>query len=285
MALLALTPAERDHFIAYGFAHLRGCFPAGPGSLAQRWVEASWQRAGVDRAQPQTWPTRPVAMPSTASVPLREFAPRVLDAIADLLGGPEQVKDPEPSWNDQFLINYAVGADEPWVPPSAAAPRGINWHIDGNWFRHFLDSPEQGLLCLVMWTDLVHRGGATCIAPDSIAGVARHLLAHPEGLGPNDFGWSELIAGARDFREVTGEAGDVVLIHPLVMHRGSQNQLRRLRVISNAVSSQREPLRFRRADGAYTPVEQAVLDALGVDALDFAITGERGWIDPRKQAS
>jgi hypothetical protein len=138
---------------------------------------------------------------------------------------------------------------------------------------------------VVLWTDMVHRGGATFIAPDSIAGVARHLHAHPEGLEPNGFSWGNLIAQATDFRELTGEAGDVVLVHPLVMHRGSQNPLRRLRIISNAVASQREPLRFRRDDGAYTPVEQAVLDALGVDGLDYAITGQRAWIDPRKKAS
>jgi hypothetical protein len=283
MALLGLTPAERDHFIAHGFVHLRGCFPAGPGTLARRWVDDSWARSGVDPRDPASWPEAPVVLPRTAAVRVSEFAPRVHAAIADLLGGPELVKDPGLEWGDNFLINYAVGADAPWVPPGPAAPAGQNWHIDGNWFRHFLDSPEQGLLGLVMWTDLVHRGGATFIAPDSVAGVARHLLAHPEGLEPDDFSWGELIGRASDFREVLGEAGDVVLIHPLVMHRGSQNQLRRLRVISNAVSSQREPLRFRRADGAYTPVERVILEALGESALDYAITGTREWLDPRRK--
>jgi hypothetical protein len=285
VALRALTSAERDHFIAHGFVHLRGCFPTGPGTLAQRWIDASWARAQVDRDRPESWPGRPVALERTESVPVRQLAPRVMDAIADLLGGPELVRDPHLTWGDNFLINYAVGAGEPWVPPGRDAPAGINWHIDGNWFRHFLDSPEQGLLGVVLWTDLVHRGGATFIAPDSISPVARHLAAHPEGLGPNEFPWREMIGQANDFRELIGEAGDVVLVHPLVMHRGSQNQLRRLRVISNAVSSQREPLRFKRADGAYTPVEQAVLEAMGVNEFDYAITGQRGWIDPRKKAS
>jgi hypothetical protein len=285
VTLQALTPAERDHFIAHGFVHLRGCFRTGPGTLAHRWIDLSWARAEVDRERPETWPTRPVALGRTESVPVREFAPRVAAAIADLLGGPERVKDPHLSWGDNFLINYAVGADEPWVGPGREAPNGQNWHIDGNWFRHFLDSPEQGLLCVVMWTDLVHRGGATFIAPDSIGPVARHLHDHPEGLGPDQFPWRGIIDRASDFRELLGEAGDVALVHPLVMHRGSQNQLRRLRIISNAVASQREPLRFARQDGAYTPVEQAILDGLGVRSLDYAITGQRAWIDPRKKAS
>ncbi len=282
MTLHGLSQAERDHFIAHGFVHLRGCFPAGEGTLARRWVDASWARAGVDPSDPARWPTSPVGLPAVDSVAVREFAPRAYAAIADLLGGLACVKDPEMRWGDGFLINYAVGADQPWVPPGAASPTGINWHVDGNWFRHFLDSPEQGLLAVVMWTDVVHRGGATFIAPDSVAAVARHLRAHPEGLEPDQFGWGGLIETATDFREVTGAAGDVVLVHPLVMHRGSQNPLRRLRVISNAVSSQREPLRFSRPDGAYTPVEQVILNALGVQALDWAITGERAWIDPRR---
>lgn len=282
MALQGLTSAELDHFLAHGFVHLRGCFDAGPGSLARRWVDASWTRAGVDPADPARWPGKPVVLPRDQTIPVREIAPRVAGAIADLLGGEDMVKAPLRDWGDDFLINYAVGADAPFVPLGPQAPAGQGWHVDGGWFRHFLDSPEQGLLCVVLWTDMVHRGGATCIAPDSVAAIARHLLAHPEGLDPIDMESRAAIATARDFRELTGDAGDVVLVHPLVMHRGSQNPLRRLRVISNGVSSQSEPLRLSRPDGAYTPVERVILSALGVPRIDFAITGQRGWMDPRR---
>jgi hypothetical protein len=52
---------------------------------------------------------------------------------------------------------------------AAAVPSSPDWHKDGDFFRHFLDSPEQGLLTIVLWSDIEERGGGTFIAPDSVA--------------------------------------------------------------------------------------------------------------------
>ena len=52
-------------------------------------------------------------------------------------------------WGDGFIINFALGAAEAWQPPKA---RRIGWHKDGDFFRHFLDSPGTGIAdyrCLV----------------------------------------------------------------------------------------------------------------------------------------
>ena len=64
----------------------------------------------------------------------------------------------------------------------AARPRGsVGWHKDGDFFRHFLDSPEQGLLTFVLWSDIEPRGGGTFVAADSVPVVARTLAAAPGG--------------------------------------------------------------------------------------------------------
>lgn len=191
------------------------------------------------------------------------------------MGGTERMHDSDFYWDNAFLMNYAVGADEPPVPCGPESPAGINWHVDGIWFRHFLDSPEQGILGVVCWDDMVSGGGATCIAPDSIAPIARYLMDHPEGVGPHDFPWEGLIRKCASFVECCAEAGDVVLLHPFIMHRGSQNHLRRPRFMTNIVTSFREPLNFSRENGAYNAIEGAILRALGVDRLDFAIAGPR----------
>ena len=57
----------------------------------------------------------------------------------------------KPGWSDGFIINFGLGADQPWQPPS---PEVSGWHKDGDFFRHFLDSPEQGLLTIVVWSDI-----------------------------------------------------------------------------------------------------------------------------------
>jgi hypothetical protein len=51
-----------------------------------------------------------------------------------------------------------------------------NWHNDGDFFVHFLDSPEQALLVIPLWSDIEHKGGGTAICGDGIKYIAKHLV-------------------------------------------------------------------------------------------------------------
>jgi len=147
-------------------------------------------------------------------------------------------------------------------------------------FRHYLDSPEQGLLAIVLWSDVVHQGGATVAAADSVGPIARFLADHPEGVLPAEFPYRRLMDGCTDFVEATGEVGDVYLLHPFVVHAKSQNVLRRPRFITNSTLFLRDPMRFDRPDpAAHSPVEQAILRALGVDRYAFHPTGPRARVE------
>jgi hypothetical protein len=110
--------------------------------------------------------------------------------------------------------------------------------------------------------------------------VARVLQGHPEGLEPHSFDWEGIIQQCSDFRECTGKAGDVVLLHPFTMHRGSQNLKKIPRFMCNIVTSMAEPMNFNRPDGNYNAMELVILHALGVDSIDFQITGQRQHIPP-----
>ena len=47
---------------------------------------------------------------------------------------------------------------------------------------HFLDSPEQALLVIPLWSDVVERGGGTVVCADGIKYIAKHLVSccvHP----------------------------------------------------------------------------------------------------------
>ena len=189
-----------------------------------------------------------------------------------------------------------------------APPRGPleldNWHVDGDFFVHYLDSPEQALLVIPLYSDIKPGGGATWIATDGIDMIAHYLAAHPEGVIPEDRTfrpsfchgtcaewrdhpgfWAHLeeIKRCGKFVELTGEVGDVVLMHPLMMHSASKNVLRLPRVITNPPVSLREPFNFARDDPAqYSLVERKTLKALGVEKLDFAPTTERKQIVPKR---
>ncbi|MEE3264897.1 MAG: hypothetical protein VX290_18785 [Candidatus Latescibacterota bacterium] len=120
---------------------------------------------------------------------MKTFAPRAFETICDLSGGEERIAG-DLHWGDGFIINFNIGADQDWQEPSAEAP---GWHKDGDWFRHFLDSPEQGLLSIVLWSDIAPRSGRTFIAPDSLGPIARYLEQFPEGLRPVDARFGEQI--------------------------------------------------------------------------------------------
>lgn len=99
--------------------------------------------------------------------------------------------------------------------------------------------------------------------------------------------WSHLdeIKNCSHFVEMTGEPGDVVLLHPLMLHSASKNHLRTVRVITNPPVSLRAPFNFNRADPAeYSIVERKTLKELGVERLDFKPTTERRRIVPARVA-
>ncbi len=273
-----LTDAQVEQFLARGYIVLHDCFPR---EMAEAKAAEAFVRLGYDPADPATWREAVIHMPTHRRVDVREVAPKVWDAVCDLLGGEERIASPY-TWGDGLIVNLREGADRPWDPPS---PRVPGWHKDGDFFRHFLDSPEQGLLTLVLWTEVLPRGGATFVAADSVPVVARFLADHPEGVLPQDFPRQELIAQCHDFVEATGTAGDIYLLHPYVLHAKSQNLLGRPRMITNPPVQLLEPLDFNRPDPAdFSPVERAVLRGLGVERLDFRPAGPREAVVPERVA-
>lgn len=280
MDFRVLGHEQAEQFLERGFVVVRDCFSR---EAAAAYTATIWQRLGADPDDPTTWRDDYVHMPSHRTIDVREFAPKAWHAICDLVGGEDRLAQPYPAghrWNDGFIVNLGEGADSPWTPPSAASP---GWHKDGDFFRHFLDSPEQGLLTLVLWSDVGHQGGATFLAADSIGPVARFLAARPEGVLPADLPYGDLIADCADFVEATGRLGDVYLIHPYVLHAKAQNTLRLPRFVTNPPVRLAEPLRFDRANpDDHSLVERAVLRGLGVARHEFVPAGPREQVVPER---
>lgn len=270
-----LTDEEVNHFVENGYVVVKDCFDQ---ASAQAWVDRSWVRFGYDRDNPTEWTEKRIHLSGLASVDAREFAPKAWDAAVQLVGGEDRLQLPW-QWNDGVIANLGVGDNRPWQPPSAQLG---GWHKDGDFFRHFLDSPEQGLLTIVLWTDMYHQGGGTFIAADSVPVIARYLAEHPEGVLFTDLDFQALARQCTNFLELTGDAGDVVLMHPYMLHATSQNVIKHGRLITNPPITLREPMRFDRGPGEFSPVERAVLRGLGVDRFDFQRTGEREMVVPER---
>jgi hypothetical protein len=279
----ALTGAQVQSFLDNGYLIVRDCLDL---DVAQRWTTQAYERLGYDPHDPATWAKDIVWMDHHQQRPVRELAPKAWDTLLAVVGGEARLETrvmgkPRThfssinsfAWSDAFIINFRRGADQLWQPPSA---RVSGWHKDGSYFRHFLDSPEQALLTIVLWSDMRHQGGGTFIAPDSVRVVARLLAEHPEGLEPGEIDFQALVGECRRFEELTGNAGDLIILHPFMLHASSQNVLGVPRFMTNPPIVLKEPLNYNRANPAeFSLLERATLHYLGVERLDFRPTQPR----------
>ncbi|PGH15355.1 hypothetical protein AJ79_02521 [Helicocarpus griseus UAMH5409] len=290
----ALTPEQIEHFLEHGYLHLKNCFSR---EKAAEWTKDIWTRLGYSPDDPSTWVRERINMPWHRGEHVSTFAPKAWAAICQLIGGAERFKDTEVAkWKDGFIVNLGTpGGESSWIPPKQLD----NWHVDGDFFMHFLDSPEQALLVTPLFTDIKERGGGTMICTDGIDVIAKHLYEHPEGVTPRmrprnqtspgekvglEF-YINVVQNCSNFVEVTGEVGDVYLMHPLMLHSASRNALRIPRVITNPPVSIKEPFNFNRAEGdPYSLVEQKTLRALGrPEGLPgWKIVGEREEVVPER---
>jgi hypothetical protein len=278
-----LTDEHVASFLDNGYLIVKDCLDL---SVAQRWIAEAYDRLGYDPANPETWLKDIVWMDHKHQLPVREAAPKAWAAIVDVVGGEERLETQvmgKPlghfssvnsfAWSDAFIVNFRKGAGEAWQPPSAQV---AGWHKDGSYFRHFLDSREQALLTVVLWSDMRHQGGGTFIAPDSVRVVARFLAEHPEGLKPSEFDFQALVRQCRRFEELTGRAGDFVILHPFMLHASSQNVLGQPRFMTNPPIVLKDPMNLNRDHARdFSLLERATLHYLGLERLDFRPTAPR----------
>ncbi len=274
-----LTNAELEQFVERGFVRLSGCFSR---EFALESTRRACERLYCSLDDPSTWPSGRIRAPETARVPAESIAPRAWQAACELIGGAGRALPC--TWGDGYIINFGRESHV-WQPPSPVihGEEWQLWHKDGDFFRHFLDSPEQGLLVIAVFSDIEDRGGGTYLACDSIAHVARFLAEHPEGVLPGETPCKEIVGKCNDFIEATGSIGDVYLMHPFMLHTRSVNSSGRARFIINPPVKLQEPMCFARPNpGEHSAVERAVLRALGKERYEFVPTHPRQAIVPER---
>jgi hypothetical protein len=279
-----LTDEQVQHFLDKGYLVVPDCLVR---DIADSWIDQAYQRLGYSKTDPSTWAKDIVWMDHRNQLPVREVAPKAWDAILDVVGGEDRLETQVMripgsghfstinsfEWSDAFIANFHRGADQPWQPPSPAVG---GWHKDGSYFRHFIDSREQALLTVVLWSDMLHQGGGTFIAPDSVRVIAKLLYEHPEGIPPKNFDYKTIIAQCGDFVELTGKAGDFVILHPFMLHASSQNVIGVPRFMTNPPIVLKEPMNLNRPNPKdFSLLERATLHYLGLERYDFKPQHER----------
>lgn len=246
-------------FVRDGFVRIDGAFDS---QTAQRARLILWRATGCDPDDPSTW-TRPVVrLDQFSQAPFREAAntPR-LHVAFDQLVGP-----------NRWYPRDALGTF-PVRFPSQDAPGDDGWHIDVSFgydqpdfmeWRANVSSTGRALLMLFLFSDVGADDAPTRIRVGSHINVARQLApAGEDGLTlrklvAGDFGGSM----QREETIAVGPAGTVYLCHPFLVHAAQAHRGTVPRFMAQPPLMPREPISLERADGDYSPVEQAILNAI-----------------------
>ena len=272
------TTAVVEEFASQGFVRLERALPR---ELCEEVAAGAFDRLGMTGG-PSEWPQGTVHLPVVRNWDLDEVSPSAWDAAVALVGDADLIRFA--GVQDNLIVNFPT-KDRPWWPAEDWASGAMGWHKDGDWFRHFLDSPEQALLVIVFWRDVVHHQGPTYVAVDSIAGVAQLLAEHPEGLDPSSVldAVPGILSECHDFRELTGTQGDIVLAHPFMLHTASVNVTDQPRIISNSSIMLSSPIDLATPLDETAPLPASILEALGADRLDFEATGSRRKVESERE--
>lgn len=302
MSDFKLSEEDLAHFLKHGWVKIPSCFDR---VTADKFTSSLWSRLGISDDK-STWSSPDlqkflnagrINMPSINKYPAKELAPKAWSGICQLLGGEEHISPEHTTWNDGLIVNFGTPEGE----NKDIRPQDLKgWHVDGDFFVHYLDSPEQALLVIPLFTDIRIGGGGTFICPPAIKLVAQYLYDNPAGVshrftprGDPSFSredgltWFNTLAASMPddaFVECTGQVGDVFLLHPFMLHSASNNKLRELRIITNPPVSLREPFQLQRDDGAYTAVEQKTLNEVGMPKGigEWKVTSPRERIIPNR---
>lgn len=168
-----LTEEQKQHWLAHGFVKIPKCFSR---EAANAYTSSIWTRLGVSPTDKLTWTKERVNMPGLTVVNVKDFAPKAWEAICELAGDEDRLTDWCRGWRDAWIINMGKPEYKPDEPTNFRTLD--NWHNDGDWFTHFLDSGEQGLLVIPLFSDIKPKGGGTVICTDGIGLVAEHLVRY-----------------------------------------------------------------------------------------------------------
>ena len=257
-----MTDDDVEHFIREGFVRINTAFPR---RLADEGRAILWRDTGCDPDDRATW-IKPV-------IRLGLYGPEVFERAANT-----------PILQDGFDALVGKGR---WLPrnnlgtfpvrfPSPDDPGDTGWHIDTSFAlpttnpNDFLDwranvhSKGRSLLMLFLFSDVSEDDAPTRIRAGSHVDIARRLApAGDDGLSLRELAENGFAESAhRPEVLATGEAGTVYLCHPFLVHAAQPHRGTRPRFLAQPPLLPRAPLRLKRDDGAYSPVEQAIRNAL-----------------------
>jgi len=248
-----------NDFIADGFLVVRGAVAPDVVRECRNVIEDELRALSVDTNDPSTW-TNPVVRipcPDSPAFTAAGTSP-ALWRMYDALLGP-----------GGWVQRQGVGGTIPIRFPSATDPGDAGWHIDGSYdvdgqYWVNVHSRYRGLLALFLFSDVGNDDAPTEIIVGSHLDIPRILAPYGErGVFFGD-AVKELPASTfqRPRARATGNAGDVYICHPFLVHRATwPHRGVGPRMIAQPEVAHHQPFALRDHDGVCA-VERAILRGL-----------------------
>jgi len=232
-----------EHFQTHGWMRVPAAFSAADAAAMRDAVGRALEGAGIHRDRPSSWTTeRPIHLQHLKTDPVFQAvrSARLRAAIDAVLEG--QPYD-EPKSAGAFFLTFPSAGH--WSVPASG------WHVDANYLSAL--APPAGVRTHALFGDVGPRGGGTLLVSGSHRLVHKWFKEHPP---PQNARSGELRLLLRDHPyirdlhmegdaetriarfmdrveavdsiplqvvENTGAAGDVILLHPLVLHVAAPN--------------------------------------------------------------
>jgi hypothetical protein len=260
----ALSEAEIDQFIGDGFVRIDNAFSSETAAEAR---EILWRDSGCSPNDRTTWTKPVIRLSDYWQPPFREAAntPALHQAFDQLVG------------RGRWIPRESLGSF-PIRFPHPADPGDTGWHVDASFapdpptdnyldWRINIHSKGRALLMLFLFSDVAEEDAPTRIRIGSQLMIARLLApAGEQGMSALELAGKAVTAteGAKEIL-ATGNAGTVYLCHPFLLHAAQQHRGRTPRFMAQPPLYSRVATELTRTNSDYSPVEQAIRQALELD--------------------
>ena len=200
-----------EGFVRDGYVAVRGAFDAATAAACREMIWGALGERGVCKDDPVTWPPL-MHIDSLAGGPFAAAGTSpALAAAYDVLIGPGR-------WTPQV---YAGGAVVVRFPSEDRANAG--YHVEGSYegpggYWVNVRSRARGLLALLLFTDVGLDDAPTRLVCGSHLHVPEFLAPYGEAGTSCDADFWRPSVLCRPVAHATGNAGDVFLCHPFVVH-------------------------------------------------------------------
>ena len=256
-----LSNAQIEQFILDGFIRIDRAFPR---EVAEEGCAIMWRDIPFDPHDPATWTKPVVRLPGYGGGPFDNAVntPVLHDAFDRIVGkGRWEPRDGLGTFPVRF--------------PHSDDPGDTGWHVDLGFpgddgdpneqhdfsaWRVNVTSRGRALLMLFLFSDVGQNDAPTRIRVGSHVDMARFLEPAGEA-GMSNINLSRMGAD-RPIALATGEAGTAYLCHPFLVHAAQHHRGSSPRFMAQQALGLLEPYRLHRGDGAYSPVEISIRQAL-----------------------